>query len=103
MKTTNILSILGLLSSSVLAAPSQQVKRDVNIFIQEPLKEQAISAPNDIATGRYYISSLAQDFGGVLGRAMREDKSLLPKAIRAVEPDTWAQVRSMMYLMSFLY
>ena len=89
MKVSTILSLLGLLSTSI-AAPSHSEKRDVNIFLHEPESahvEANIPGP-PFPEGTYIISSLALDQDDfAIGRALAEDKSLSPKKIITVPRD----------------
>lgn len=81
MKFLNVLFNLGLLATAI-AAPSQQAKRDVNIYIQESVSEHSNTADTPtLYFGVYSINSLAQASGTYIGRSLREDKSLNPKYV----------------------
>lgn len=89
---TSVLSALALLVSFSFAAP-QAVKKDVNIFLQEPHSTKA----SDLGTtrlppGQYVIRSPYFAPGLAIGRSYREDKSLLPKRILTILESEGQQV-----------
>lgn len=91
---TSVLSALALLVSFSFAAP-QAVKKDVNIFLQEPHSTKA----SDLGTtrlppGQYVIRSPYFAPGLAIGRSYREDKSLLPKRILTILESEGQQVVS---------
>jgi len=76
MKIPQILAIIGLFSSSILAVPSQFAIKDAN---------SATAADNEISPGRYIISN---PNGLAIGRSRREDLSLNPKRIITESKDS---------------
>jgi len=84
MKASTILSLLGLLSTSI-AAPSHSGKKDVNIFLHEPASDHVeTSIVPRLWPGYYIISSPALDRDFVIGRGLFEDHSLKPKEVKTV-------------------
>jgi len=88
MKAPAILALIGLLSSAVLAAPSQVFIKDDSVALHEEKFNSSAKATvgGKISEGIYYISSPIwgdnPDF--LIGRGL-EDRSLLPKYIKTVD------------------
>jgi hypothetical protein len=85
MKVATGLSFIGLLASTIFAAPSQHQKKDVNIFVYEQApvinsKSSEITSAG-LESGRYIITSPGLADDEVIGRYVAEDRSLLPKRI----------------------
>jgi hypothetical protein len=103
MKAFTILSLLGLLSSITIAAPSHFGKKDVNIFLHESGSDYAETASfPDLKRGTYIITSPGLPPGFTIGRGI-EDRSLNPKKIKTVR--TWddrAQIKVIPTLNIFL-
>jgi hypothetical protein len=93
MKISTILSLLGLLSTSI-AAPSHSEERDVNIVLHGPASDHVeTTMGGPLSSGVYFISSPAlEERGFVLGRGIREDRSLLPKPIKTVSRGDAGQI-----------
>jgi len=99
MKSSAILSCLGLLASTAFTAPSHQGAKDTfYLHEQRPTDLAPISlgtiTSGDLNDGIYTITSPALDNGFVVGRGL-EDLSLLPKRIKTVnlkDPRTQVQV-----------
>ena len=85
MKALTILSLLGLLSSTSIAAPSHSEKKDVNIFLHEPASDHVeMNLGPILRRGIYTITSPALAPGLAIGRGPPEDRSLGPKKIKTV-------------------
>jgi hypothetical protein len=103
MKVATGLSFIGLLASTIFAAPSQHQKKDVNIFVYEQApvinsKSSEITSAG-LESGRYIITSPGLADDEVIGRYVAEDRSLLPKRIltesKSLPPQVYMVIISM--------
>jgi hypothetical protein len=87
MKAFTILSLLGLLSSTTIAAPSHSEKKDVNVFLHKPASDHVqMNLGPSLRRGVYTITSPALFREFAIGRGP-EDFSFQRKEIKTVA--TW--------------
>jgi hypothetical protein len=101
MKAFIILSLLGLLSSTTIAAPSHSGKKDVNVFLHQPASDHVqMDLGPSLRRGVYTITSPALFREFAIGRGA-EDFSLQPKQIKTVA--TWEPTSQTNVIPHFVY
>jgi hypothetical protein len=105
MKAFAILSFLGLLSSTIIAAPSHFGKRDFNVFLHTPASDhiQTNLSPS-LRHGVYTITSPALDHDFAIGQDTA-DFPHFPKQIKTVatsDPAFQTNVTPHLYILLFV-
>ena len=101
MKAFSLFSLLGLLATTSVAAPSYSEKKDGNIFLYDPTPEHVVSAgpgaQGHLIPGDYLITSPSiRENNLYIGRSYREDLSLNPKRVGVVDSSANVKVRRLL-------